>query len=153
VGPDTLVYRVTDGPAFADSEIQIAITNSAPAASSVQYDITRGTNISGRFRGTDADNDPLTFAIVDSVDRGTITFEADTGLFEYVPSTSATGIDSVTFKTSDGVSESQATITFSYPPAPSPGTGTPRTGGGGGGNFGGLMLLLLLPLVRWTARR
>lgn len=155
VGADALTYRVTDGPASETSEVQIALTNAAPVATNAQYDITRGININGRFRGTDADNDPLTFAIVNAPMSGTITFEANTGLFEYVPSTSATGTDSVTFKVSDGVSESQATLTFSYPAASAPGTGGGRTsggGGGGGGNVGGLLLLLLLPLIRRTTR-
>lgn len=160
VGADTISFGVSDGAASSERQIEILLTNAVPVAEAEEYALALGTNINGRFRATDANSDPLTFAIVEGPDQGSITFEADTGLFEYVPAASGSGSDIVTFEVSDGVSQSEATVTFNYPPPPPPpppagggGNGGGNSGGGGGGgNFGGFLLLMLLPLLRRVYR-
>lgn len=148
VGTDLLSYTVSDGAGNELVPVQVTLTNSAPVADSAQYDVTPGTTIHGRFAATDADGDPLLYSVTQQPGLGTLTYEAATGLFEYVPHAGVTGTDSVTYSISDGVTQSQATLSFRYPGTQGGGNGS---GGGGGVDF--TTLLILFSLLSLTAVR
>ena len=69
----------------------------------------------------DLDHNPLQFTIVDGPTLGKITeFQADTGIFTYVHTSSEVGLDGITIKASDGVNETEEVIiqieVFNNPP-------------------------------------
>lgn len=160
IGDDSVMVRVSDGSQYsATQKISITLTNAAPVANAAQHTIVRGSKFNGQFAASDADNDPLTFTIVDAPDQGSITIVESTGAFEYTPAANGTGTDTMKFEVSDGLARSQATVTFNYPPAAPPPSGGSGSGkGGGGGSFGSLLLLMLglpalmLRISRRTAR-
>lgn len=145
-GNDSLTYSVTDGADKTDQVVQILLANAAPAAADRDYNISPGTEVTSRFTATDADGDPLTYAVVNEPTQGKLTYEAETGLFEYIPVAGGSGTDSATFEVGDGVATAQATVRFRYPAA------QPQSGGGGsgggGGATGGLLLLVLALMVQ-----
>lgn len=140
IGGDTFGYTVSDGAdTTATRTVQLTLTNTAPTAPNPSYSVVIGNTVSGRVAGTDANSDPLTYAVLTAPARGTLTLDTASGVFDYVPTT---GSGSVTAQVAvrDGVSESApVTITFNYP-APS------SSSGGGGGGGGSLDLLILAAL-------
>jgi hypothetical protein len=144
VGTDAFSYLATDGAdPSATVTTQVTLTNTTPTASGQQFDVSGSATVHARFNAQDPNQDPLTYSIVQQPTQGTLTVEAGTGLFQYVPRSGASGTDTVTFAASDGIAQAQATVQFRHPASSGGG------GGGGGGNFGALMLLLLAPLARW----
>nr|WP_298724228.1 hypothetical protein [uncultured Steroidobacter sp.] len=142
VGPDSLQVRVSDG--FQYSTVQtlpITLTNTVPTATSTRHDLITGATVSGRFTAADADGDPLTYSVTRQPARGTLTFDPNSGTFQYVGTSS--GTDSLTFVVSDGVSQAESTVEFQITPPSSGNPGGIKSGGGGGGSFGPLMLALL----------
>jgi hypothetical protein len=152
-GSDTIRVRVSDGYQYSDTQtLQIAVTNTAPGATTTRHDLNPGsTTISSRFNATDPDGDPLTYSIVRQPTRGTLSFDATTGTFQYVGTGSPSETDSVTFAASDGLSQAEATVEFRYAAPINNGGG----GKGGGGSFGTLVtaLLGLLAVLRRRALR
>ena len=66
VGNDAFTYRVSDGDAVSEA-VSVNITvnkgNDAPTLADVEFDATMGISFSKQLLGTDADGDPLTYAI------------------------------------------------------------------------------------------
>lgn len=138
VGADSFSYYVSDGAdSAAVQQVQVNFTNTVPTAANPTYSVDLGNTTSGRVVGTDADSDPLTYVLLTSPARGTLTLDAATGVFDYVP---AAGTGDVTARVAvrDGVSESApVTVTFKYAPVSSGG------GESGGGSFDWFLLMLL----------
>ena len=76
------------------------------------------TPLNGTLLATDINGDPLTFSIVTTSTKGTVTItNAATGAYTYTPSLNATGTDSFTFKANDGLLDSNvATVVVSITP-------------------------------------
>lgn len=147
VGQDSLSYAATDGADTVTDTVQIVLTNTSPTATTREFGVSPGTMVASRFPAEDANGDPLTYSVLSEPEQGRLTFEPDTGLFEYAPAANGSGTDSATFAASDGVDEVQGSITFRYPAS---GGGSAGEGGGGGGSFGWL-LPMLLSLI-WATR-
>jgi VCBS repeat-containing protein len=106
-------------------EVQVS-SNHPPVANNQSVTTNEDTSVSGTVTATDADNDPLTFAVVTSPAHGTLTFNGTTGAFTYKPALNYNGPDSFTFKANDGQADSNvATVSITVtpvndPPFPSP---------------------------------
>ncbi len=90
-------------------------SSTAPTASSASLQVAEDVSAEMTLIASDADNDPLTYSIVDNGSKGTATITDTTmGGVNYVPNTNETGTDSFSFKASDGLFDSNvATITIS----------------------------------------
>jgi hypothetical protein len=137
VGNDALTYSVSDGATLTSATVQLTIENAAPIAQAASVGITPAVDVQSRFPATDADGDPLTYSVVQGPTLGTLTFEADSGLYRYVPKSGGTGLDHVTFAVSDGIDQAQAQLTFTYPGATPPVSSTTTSSNSGGGGHGG----------------
>lgn len=151
LGSDSVQIRVTDGYQYSSTQsLQIALTNTTPSVSSGGFDLNPGAAVTGRFTASDPDSDPLTYSVTRQPTKGTLTFDASAGTFQYVGNAAGSGTDSVTFAASDGVSQSESTVEFRY--LSSSGNGGGSGGGGGGGAFGTLLPGLLALLVMFRRR-
>ncbi|MFC7680928.1 Ig-like domain-containing protein [Paenibacillus sp. GCM10028914] len=90
------------------------ITNHAPVAKSGKLTTPIDTPVSGTMSASDEDQDPLTFSIVKEAAKGTVVIDdAEKGTFTYTPNSGVVGVDTFTFKVSDGKKESEtATVTI-----------------------------------------
>lgn len=147
LGPDSVQIRVSDGFEYSTTQtLQITLTNTVPTATSTRHDLASGATVNSRFTAADADGDPLTYSITRQPTRGTLTFDASLGTFQYVGTGAAAGTDSMTFVVSDGVSQAESTVDFQITPVSN------SRGGGGGGSFG-VLTLALLSLLSAFGRR
>lgn len=122
-GSDAFTFKVSDG--IADSNIAtVTVTiipaspaNTAPVASGGDLTVQAGDTATGTLAGSDADGDPLTFAIVANGTKGTATVNPATGAFTYTADAGASGSDTFTFKVNDGnVDSNIATVTVTITP-------------------------------------
>ena len=90
----------------------------APIAGDLAIDVEVGGSATGALPASDADGDPLTFAIVDApAGGGLAAFDPATGSFTYQTDSLVAGSDSFTFQVSDGTSEpASGTVTVSIVP-------------------------------------
>jgi subtilase family serine protease len=98
-------------------------SNIAPVAADGSFSTDQEVDFSGMLSASDAEGDPLTYAIVDNGTLGTATItDNSTGAFTYSPKLGQTGTDTFTFVVNDGQLDSNvATVTVTIVPAP-PGT-------------------------------
>lgn len=95
-----------------------ASQNSAPTASDLSVTVDYGSQTSDALTAADADNDPLTFEVVDMPILGTLTVNSTTGEFTYSPPPLQAGTDSFTYRVSDGqLTSNVATVTITVNPA------------------------------------
>jgi uncharacterized repeat protein (TIGR01451 family) len=110
-GSATITVRVTDNGSNTAPNVNfiertfvvnVAAINDAPAASNGALVATEDTAATGTLSATDAESDPLTYAIVANGTSGvaTITNPA-TGAYSYTPNPNANGNDSFTFQAFD----------------------------------------------------
>jgi hypothetical protein len=156
VGTDVATYSVTDGAdASPAATVQITLTNTAPSAPGLGFDVSVGTTIIGQVAGVDANGDPLSYTMGTAPSRGTLTVDAN-GAFSYVPA-AGSGDVTATVIVRDGVSESApVTLTFRYATSGggSGGSGGSGSGGSGGGGGGGAFdLLALAALLAGVSRQ
>lgn len=120
VGPDAFLYRASDGPASSDIAV-VSITvlpvNHPPMAVDDQYSTSEDTALTIAAPGvlgndSDPDNDTLSSVLTSPPANGLLTLNADGG-FLYVPNTNFAGVDSFTYRASDGLTNSGlATVTI-----------------------------------------
>ena len=119
-GSDTFAYQANDGQAASNTAtVTITVTpvNDAPVAVDDAYATAEDTALSVPAPGvlgndTDADGNPLTAAVVASTTHGSLTLNAD-GSLSYTPAANWNGVDSFTYRASDGQATSNtATVTI-----------------------------------------
>ena len=74
--------------------------NETPKAVSVEFETYKNIANDGQLTGTDAENGPLTFQLVDAPKRGTVKLE-ENGAFVYTPTKNKVGDDRFTFTVTD----------------------------------------------------
>jgi VCBS repeat-containing protein len=108
-GPDTFTFTVFDGSLYATGVVSLTITpvNDAPVANSQNVTTPEETARVITLTGSDADSDPLTFAIVANPTNGTLNvLDTHTGVVTYTPNPNFNGIDTFIFKVNDGLVDS-----------------------------------------------
>ncbi|MDB4024402.1 Ig-like domain-containing protein [Flavobacteriaceae bacterium] len=113
---DTFTYKINDGTADSPTyTVSITITpiNDAPTTSSISRATLFNNDTTINLVGSDFDfSDDLTFSIESNPKHGTATLNGNT--VTYSPNTNYVGVDSFTYKTSDGTLDSNiSTVTLS----------------------------------------
>lgn len=108
----------------------IDAANVVPVAQAQTVSVLEDSSVNIMLAGTDSDNDPLTFAITNGTNRGTLgalsTIGPVTTLF--TPAQNANGADSFTFTVNDGAATSTAaTVTISIVPVNDIPAAVPKT--------------------------
>jgi hypothetical protein len=127
VGVHNVTLAVTDNDGATDTDtVVITVTdgdepppplNTAPVANDQSVTTAEDTAKAITLTGSDADGDPLTFAIVTSPVNGTLSGTAPN--MTYTPSAGYAGSDSFTFKANDGMVDSAvATVSITVQAAP-----------------------------------
>ncbi len=121
VGDDSFTFKAFDGVAYSNvATISItieAIPNTAPVAKSQEVEVTSEESINITLEATDAEDDELTFELVDEPTNGTLT--GDLPDLIYVSNAGFEGNDSFTFKVTDGQVYSEvATVSITVNPIP-----------------------------------
>ncbi len=101
---DSFTFRVFDGALYSSGalvRVTINSVNDAPVADPDAFTVAEGGTFNGTLTGSDAEDDELTFSVVDLPVNGTLTINAD-GTFEYVHDGSETVSDGFTFRVFDG---------------------------------------------------
>src|SRR5204863_4724 len=124
-GNDSLTYKASDGQAqsgVATVTITVTPVNDAPvAANDDSYTTPEDTLLTVSAPGvlandSDVDGDALSAVLVSGPAHGTLTLNGD-GSFSYTPALNYNGIDSFTYRASDGSLESaDATVTITVTP-------------------------------------
>ncbi|MDP3850184.1 MAG: Ig-like domain-containing protein [Luteolibacter sp.] len=114
-GSDSFTFRASDGKLISNTAtISINITsatNSAPVAAAQTVSTTEDTAVAIRLSASDANGDPLTFGIVSSPAKGTLSGSVTN--LTYTPKADVNGSDSFTFRVNDGKAYSNtATVTI-----------------------------------------
>ncbi|MGI0485065.1 beta strand repeat-containing protein [Pantanalinema rosaneae CENA516] len=121
-GTDTFVYQVNDGTVNALNPATVTITvstNNPPVANADTYTIASNiansiTSVTGVLANdSDVDGNPLTATLAVGPTQGTLTLNPN-GAFVYTPNAGFTGVDTFTYRVSDGITTSTpATVTLS----------------------------------------
>jgi uncharacterized repeat protein (TIGR01451 family) len=112
VGTVTVNYLVTDTVGGTNSSfITILVTNAPPTANAQSVVTPENTATAITLTGTDPNHLALTYAIVTGPANGTLFgLNTNTGTVTYQPGTNYNGLDSFTFRVSDGQGESAPAI-------------------------------------------
>jgi VCBS repeat-containing protein len=109
-GSDAFTYVANDGTSnSAPATVNITITplNHAPIAHNQSVSTPEGAAKSITLSATDADNDPLTYAVTSNVSHGSLNCSS-TGSCTYTPTAAFVGSDSFMFTANDGQVDSNA---------------------------------------------
>src|SRR5438045_3327726 len=113
-GIDTFTYKATDGQTqsgIATATITVTPVNDTPlAANDDNYTTPEDTHLSVSAPGvlandTDVDGDALSAVLVSNPTHGTLSLNSN-GSFTYMPALNFNGIDSFTYKATDGQTQS-----------------------------------------------
>ncbi|MGA7964800.1 MAG: FG-GAP-like repeat-containing protein, partial [Gammaproteobacteria bacterium] len=146
--PDIVAANYGDG-SLGKSTISVYLHNHAPVVTGTSLTVNENASGTGTVTATDAEQDPLTFAVATQPGHGTVSLDASTGGFTYTPSSNYSGSDSFTVTATNGLETSApATVSITVKAVTPP----PPSGGGGGGALGLLSLLglglLMVPALR-----
>ena len=103
-GPDFFTYTASDGTAApVDGVVTIDVqpVNDPPAADNSAVSTDEDTPLDGVLTASDADGDPLRYALASPTAHGTLTI-APGGAFHYVPDANYNGPDAFTWTVDDG---------------------------------------------------
>jgi hypothetical protein len=113
-GPDSLTFKANDGTVdsnIATVSLTVVHVNHAPVANAQSVSTNQDTAKTITLTATDADGDPLTYAIVAAPTHGTLSGTAP--VVTYTPAAGYVGPDSLTFKANDGTVDSNlATVSI-----------------------------------------
>jgi VCBS repeat-containing protein len=102
-GTDSFTYKVNDRTVdSAPATVNIIVTpvNDAPKVSAINVTMGKNTAKNIALLGSDIDGDTLTYAIVKTPTKGTVTISGGTAT--YTPTANYSGTDSFTYKANDG---------------------------------------------------
>ncbi len=132
-GPDLFEYYAVDGKGagslVAYARITVTPVNDLPVANNDSYTVAEDTTLTISGPGvltndTDVDGDPLRAIIVSNPTRGTLSLNTNGG-FVYRPNTNYNGMDTFTYRATDGaLNSAAATVTLTVTPVndrPTPG--------------------------------
>jgi len=119
-GVDTFTYQVSDGALTSTATVSITVSpNAAPVVSNDSYPVVAGgafsvNALNGVLQNdSDPNGDSLTVSVVGTTGNGTLALNPD-GSFTYTPNAGFTdGVDTFTYRASDGSLSSTATVTLS----------------------------------------
>ncbi|WP_255059507.1 Ig-like domain-containing protein [Mycolicibacterium arenosum] len=121
-GSDSFTYTASDGTATstpATVTITVAAFNDTPVAAGDGYAVAENgtlvviTDVGVLANDSDVDGDTLTATLVSGPAHGTLTFNTN-GSFTYTPDAAFNGVDSFTYRASDGqVTSNLATVSIS----------------------------------------
>jgi len=131
VGNDSFTFTVNDGTdtsstAIVNITVAAVSTNTAPQAMGQLLTMTQGTNMTITLTGTDVDNDPLTYAIVNDPANGSLTGTAPNLIYTPI-NDGFVGNDNFTFTVNDGTDTSNSATVAIEVTAASPITITTTT--------------------------
>lgn len=113
-GSDSFYFVVNDGTLDGNLEqvlIDITPVNDAPEAADVgPLTAHSDTPLLGQLAGSDVDGDALAYSIVSSLAKGTVAVEPETGAFIFTPNGAQLGLDSFSYRVSDGLLSSGVAI-------------------------------------------
>ena len=117
-GTDSFTYTVSDGvltSAAATVTITVRPVNDAPTAGSVTTSTDEDTSVAVSLVGADAEDDVLSFAVVDGPAHGSLSGSGAS--LTYAPAANWSGTDSFTYTVSDGaLTSAAATVTITVRP-------------------------------------
>jgi Leucine-rich repeat (LRR) protein len=119
VGVDTFTYQASDGRLLsnpASIAITVSQSNHAPVAANLSVSSSAGVAATITLQATDADNDPLTYAVVNAPTHGTLSGIGPNLI--YTPNSGYSGPDGFTYTANDGKADSNiATVALQVNPA------------------------------------
>jgi len=114
-GSDSFTYKAFDGQAVSNTAtVSLSVThvNHKPVATNQSLDLNEDGSLALTLMATDADGDPLTYAVTAQPANGTLSGTAPN--LVYTPNALYFGSDSLTFTANDGQATSNtATVAFS----------------------------------------
>ena len=126
-GPDSFTFEACDPSGACDTGVvtlTVEPVDDPPIADPQNLTTPEDTVLPIRVTGSDADGDPITFALVSEPSNGTISgFDPATGDLLYTPNENFTGTDSFVFEACDPHPEhgcAQATVTITVMPINDP---------------------------------
>jgi hypothetical protein len=121
-GPDSFTFRANDGTAdsnLATVSITVNPVNDPPVADDQAVSTDEDTPVDITLTASDANGDPLTFAVVAGPSHGTLSGTPPN--LTYTPDADYYGSDSFTFRANDGVADSNvATVSITVNPVNAP---------------------------------
>jgi VCBS repeat-containing protein len=116
-GTDSFTYRASDGEDDSDLAtvtLTVNAVNDAPLANPDAFGVDEDGTLAAGVLGndTDTEDDALSATLESGPANGSLEFNAD-GSFAYRPNANFSGTDSFTYRASDGVAESETTVTIS----------------------------------------
>jgi cellulose biosynthesis protein BcsQ len=121
-GPDSFTFKVNDGTvdsAATTVSINITPVNDAPTANNIEITGMEDMPIPVLLKGIDPDGDSLTYSIVTKPSNGTLSGTEPN--MTYTPNLNFNGLDSFTFKVSDGtLSSMPGTVSIVVNPVEDP---------------------------------
>jgi hypothetical protein len=152
-GVDSFSFKVNDGllgSVTATVTVNIAPVNDVPVVSNLSFSLLNNNSISTSLKAFDKDGDKLIYTLHNNVAMGTVTIDANNGVYTYVPRPGATGIDSFSYSVSDGQANSSvATITIELLGTSEAGSGN-SAASGGAFNLWFLLVVTLLSSLRFV---
>jgi len=128
-GDDTFTYQATDGESLSDVvtvTITVAAVNDPPEVVDSEHTVAEDgeldvpANLGVLLNAVDAEGDFLTAVSASDPDHGELTLRVD-GSFTYTPDDDFHGVDSFTFRASDGAEQSElGTVTINVQSQPDP---------------------------------
>ena len=122
-GAFSVVVTVRDGNGGSASatfnwNVSVLEVNLAPIANVVNLNVDFQSATAGTFIATDENGDALTYSIVSAPSKGNVAItDAATGAFTYTPNANQNGVDSFTYRASDGAQNSNtATVHIAIRP-------------------------------------
>ncbi|WJH41457.1 Ig-like domain-containing protein [Aliirhizobium terrae] len=117
-GTDTFTYTVTDGTETVSYTVTVTVgaVNDPPVGQDDDILTDEDVTFEGQLpTATDADGDPLTYAVGSQPLHGTVTVNAD-GSYTYQPAANYNGADSFTYTVSDGTATATYTVNITIDP-------------------------------------
>lgn len=111
-GTDGFSYEVRDGATVVGPVlVSLAVENRVPVVTSDRFHVLHDTTLTGTVatNDRDLDGDTLAFSVVQGPSHGSVVLAPD-GTFVYVPTAAFAGIDSFTYRASDGAGMAETSV-------------------------------------------